>query len=296
MPSELQRVAQGLLDALNQIERIVPYLHSQAQQYRQAAGWVGGMSNNVNAQRAAMQLDEAARCCEEAAHFLDRARQPGIQWVQQMVSGVRAAEPSSGPAGERPLRPGGNTPPAERRPDGDQTEPRAHEPREGGSAGDDGSRRDEAPPPKISDEEAWGLFRKLPVRVERFGYREKTRGIWRDDNGDEHPLVSGQHDDQVGEEYADLYRQAEEFAVQHRLGNPPGTLSVTSHVEIKFAMLMWRRGLRDATVVINKETCKGDSSCDEWLDKFLPPGAKLTVYGPNNFKQTYPKPPKPEGS
>ena len=100
----------------------------------------------------------------------------------------------------------------------------------------------------------------------------------------------------VGDTRQDLYREAEEFAIEHRLGNPAGTLSITSHVEIKFAMLMWRRGLRDATIVINNLPCKGDSSCEEWLDKFLPPGATLTVHGPDNFKQTYPKPPPTGGA
>lgn len=56
MPSELQRVAQALLDALDEIPRIVPYLHDQAGRYREAAGWVGSLSRNPPAQQAAMQL------------------------------------------------------------------------------------------------------------------------------------------------------------------------------------------------------------------------------------------------
>lgn len=60
MPSEMQRVAQQLLATLDEIPRVVAYLHDRARKYRESAGWIGSMSNNPSARMAAMQLDEAA--------------------------------------------------------------------------------------------------------------------------------------------------------------------------------------------------------------------------------------------
>lgn len=94
MPSELQRVAQQLLDTLDEIPRVANYLHDRAGKYREAAGWVGSLSSNSSARMAAIQLDEAARRCEEASHYLLMAPPRARSWVEQMVSGVRIAEPS----------------------------------------------------------------------------------------------------------------------------------------------------------------------------------------------------------
>ncbi|MEV6411144.1 LuxR C-terminal-related transcriptional regulator [Kribbella sp. NPDC051718] len=44
MPSELQRVAQQLLAILDEIPRVVAYLHDRAGKYRESAGWIGNMS------------------------------------------------------------------------------------------------------------------------------------------------------------------------------------------------------------------------------------------------------------
>jgi hypothetical protein len=284
MPSELQRVAQQLLDSLNQIERIVPYLHDRARKYREAAGWVGSTSNNPSAQVAAMQLDQAARHCEEAAHFLAQARQPGIQWVQQMVSGIRTTEPSGEPTGERPLGPGGSAPPAERRQNEDQAKPEADQPREDGSAGDDDSPKD-APPPgrRITDEEGHRLQKELPDRELSRLSRPKTRGTWVDENGDKEELVSGEHDE--------WFQKVTDFLRER--GIPPrddaGIMS-PSHVETKFAMRMRVRGLKHETIMVNKLPCKGQFGCEELLRDILPPGSTLTVFGPKGFKQTYPRP------
>ncbi len=283
MPSELQRVAQQLLATLDEIPQVIAYLHDSARKYRESASWIGSSSNNPSARVAAAQLDEAARRCEEAVHYLALAPPKARSWTEQMVSGIRTAEPVSSTPDVLP----GNRP---------QNGPKAI--RSGTAPGSNEERISGDKPilPGMTDGEWLGLLNKLPVRGQKFGQREKTRGIWRDDDGTEYDLVSGRGEDSIGDESQDLYHQAEEFAIEHRLGKPPGTLSITSHVEIKFAMLMWKRGLRDATIVINNPPCTGDSSCDEWLDKFLPPGAKLTVYGPNNFKGTYPKPPPSEGA
>ena len=107
MPSELQQVAQGLVDALDEMPRIVAYLQRTAQKCRENAAYVGGHVNNPAARMAAMQLDEAARRCDEAAHFASLAPQWAWAWAEQMVSGVRTAGPSSTPAGQRPDAPSG---------------------------------------------------------------------------------------------------------------------------------------------------------------------------------------------
>jgi len=160
MPSELQRVAQELLAALNEIERIVPFLHDLARRYREAAAWIGNTSNNPSAGMAAMQLDEAARRCEEAAHYLALAPPRARQWVEQMVSGIPTGEPGEGPTARRPGSPG-----------------------------------KAISPPRISDDEARRLFGKLPVREKTGLSRPKTRGKWIDHNGTEEDLASGEHDE-----------------------------------------------------------------------------------------------------
>jgi hypothetical protein len=70
MPSELRRVAEQLLACLNEAPRAVGYLHDRARRCRETAAWIGSQSNNPSARLAAVQLDAAARSCEEAAHHL----------------------------------------------------------------------------------------------------------------------------------------------------------------------------------------------------------------------------------
>jgi hypothetical protein len=50
---------------------------------------------------------------------------------------------------------------------------------------------------------------------------------------------------------------------------------------------MRRRRITRASLVINNEPCPGPLGCDVLLPRLLPPGAELTVYGPNNFEKTY---------
>ena len=249
MSSELQRVAKALVNALDEMPRVVEYLLRTAQKCRENAGYVGHMSNNPAAQVAALQLDEAARRCEEAAHYLAQAPPKARGWAEQMVSGSRTAGPG---------------PPSERgRPSGPSS---------------DGSSGEGASPSKISEKDAWGLFRKLPVRVERRGYREKTRGLWRDADGSDVPLISG----------IDRYRElADRLALEKNLGDPPHSLAISSHVEIKFALMMRDRGLKHEAIAVNKKPCDGDLGCGQMLGRFLPQGGTLTVYGPAGFKQTY---------
>jgi hypothetical protein len=222
-----------------------------AQGCRDNAGHVGHMSNHPAAQLAAEQLDEAARRCEEAAQYLAQVPPKARGWAEQMING------------------------------GGQGNDRAAEGRTSGSvtkAGDDPITDGRRSKPTISDEEARDLFRKLPVRVERRGHREKTSGLWRGPEGNKQPLLSG----------VDRYREmADRLALDKELGDPPHTLAITSHVEVKFALVMRERGLTDETIVVNKRPCDGDLGCDQMLSRFLPTGGSLTVYGPAGFKRTY---------
>jgi hypothetical protein len=69
-------------------------------------------------------------------------------------------------------------------------------------------------------------------------------------------------------------------------------MTTAADVELKFAMRMHREGIRHAEIILNNRPCEGPLSCDELLGRFLPDGASLTVYGPDNFKRTYPKKPQ----
>ncbi|MFC9690256.1 DddA-like double-stranded DNA deaminase toxin [Kribbella sp. NPDC056951] len=105
MPSELQRVAAELLSCIDQIPNMVGYLHRTARHCReQAAYLIAFGSTNPAARETALQLDAAARACEEAAEFAGRVPQRARSWADQMVGGWRtvarsdrlsgAAEPS----------------------------------------------------------------------------------------------------------------------------------------------------------------------------------------------------------
>jgi hypothetical protein len=284
VPSELQRVAQQLLATLDEIPRVVAYLHDSARRYRESAGWIGSMSNNQSARTAATQLDEAARRCEEAAHYLLQAHARGRSWVEQMVSGVRTAEPTGGSPSPRPVGSGGSPPSADRRQNDDQDKPEAKKSAKPPGAGDNDSPKGAAPPGRrITDEDGYRLQQELPDREQSRLSRPKTRGTWVDENGDKEDLVSGEHDE--------WFQKVTDFLRER--GIPPrddaGIMS-PSHVETKFAMRMRLRGLKHETIMVNKLPCKGQFGCEELLRDILPPGSTLTVFGPKGFKETYPLP------
>ncbi|MFC9688181.1 DddA-like double-stranded DNA deaminase toxin [Kribbella sp. NPDC056951] len=158
MASELQRVAQSLLAALDEIPRNVPYLQDQARRYREAAGWVAALGSNLLAQAAAVQLDGAANRCEEAAHFLALAPPKSRAWVEQMVAGERRIGPT-----------------------GDEVSPVTVSPDQ---SGDRASHRPTA-------DDVQEILRRLPVRDESKSTPDKTRGRWIGAAGDEEELVSG---------------------------------------------------------------------------------------------------------
>jgi hypothetical protein len=116
------------------------------------------MSNNPSDQMAPMQLEEAARRCEEAAHYLSLAPLKARSWVQEMVSGQRTA-------------PGRD----------DHTHPSP-------AIWRDPDRRAPAPEPEDPfDPTASRVMRDLPVRKPK----DKTRGLWVDEAGLRHEWISG---------------------------------------------------------------------------------------------------------
>jgi hypothetical protein len=116
VPSELQRVAQALLEVLDEVPRVVAYLHSTARRCRENAALIGSMSAQPSARTAALQLDQAARSCEEAAHQASIAPQRARAWAEQMIrpearGPARAPQPTERRSGfARPAPEGGRSP------------------------------------------------------------------------------------------------------------------------------------------------------------------------------------------
>ncbi|NEA35725.1 hypothetical protein G3I17_29355 [Streptomyces sp. SID13031] len=199
-----------------------------------------------------------------------------------MVSGGRAAEPTGGSISQWPAGIAGRKTPAERRQNEDSSKPEKHgkiAAARGRTIPVDAPKPTNAPAsddPDAFEPVAREILERLPTRDPT----DKTRGIWVDADGQEHDLISG-----VDDYTADVDR----FMEEHRIRIAPGADTLGSHVEVKFAMRMRREGLTDATITINNKPCPGPYGCHRNLWRFLPDGARLTVYGPDNFNRTYPE-------
>lgn len=69
MSSDLRRIAQGLVESLDEVPSIVAHLQQTATRLRQQASWIADLSGaNPYGRMAALELDAAARACDEAAH------------------------------------------------------------------------------------------------------------------------------------------------------------------------------------------------------------------------------------
>ncbi|MPZ93907.1 MAG: hypothetical protein GEU96_03130 [Propionibacteriales bacterium] len=111
MPSELQRVAQGLVDCLDQVPGVVAHLQRTAGWCRQQAAWLAESApTSPDARAAALQLDAAARACEEAAHQAALARAKGHGWAQSMVDGTHHATLPARTTGSRRAESGDRLP------------------------------------------------------------------------------------------------------------------------------------------------------------------------------------------
>ncbi|NUR96993.1 MAG: hypothetical protein HOV67_17270, partial [Kribbellaceae bacterium] len=96
MPSELQRVARGLVDCFDEIPRVVEQLVRTAARCRENAQ-VALIASRGQATVAAQQLDAAARACEAAAHYLQLAPPKARAWAEGLIGtpGPSTSRPSS---------------------------------------------------------------------------------------------------------------------------------------------------------------------------------------------------------
>jgi hypothetical protein len=232
MPSELQRVASELLACIDRIPDMTSYLQRTAGRCReQAAHLVAFGSSNSAARTAALQLDAAARDCEQAAEYAGRVPPRARGWVEQMVSGERLAAKPGEPNVASPSK----------------------QPPQGRAA---------------------VIMRRLPTRNARNS--DPTIGILVDETGHEKDFVSGRGDD--------LEKSALDFCKEKIW--PP--YDRTSHTEIKVAMHMRLNGIKRATIYLNNEPCDLlGMNCRKLLPRFLPPGAQLVIYGPNDYREIF---------
>jgi hypothetical protein len=155
MPSELQRVAQDLVTCLDQTPAVAAALDSRARRCREAAAYLAGFGSvNPAAQMAALQLEAAARACDEAAHHAITAHRRARSWAAEMVRGGA---------------PGSSTPPSDR--------PASGAVKAQSQKGHPGAQR------TIRD--------RLPARPDPLA---KTHGTWFGRRGEEVDLVSGYDD------------------------------------------------------------------------------------------------------
>jgi hypothetical protein len=112
MPSDLQRVAQGLVECLDEVPQVVLHLQRTAERCRENAALAVAASQG-RATVAAQQLDAAARACEEAAHYLSMAPPKAKAWASRLIGGGSGARPDASSA-DRDRTTGGTGDVAER--------------------------------------------------------------------------------------------------------------------------------------------------------------------------------------
>ncbi|MDX2974435.1 DddA-like double-stranded DNA deaminase toxin [Kribbella solani] len=246
MPSELQQVAADLLASIQRIPDMNGYLLRMAARCRDQAGYLVRFgSSHPAARTAALQLEAAARACEQAAEDAGRVPNIALGWVQKMVSGERPAAPSA--AGGGGSSSGNVSRPSDRQ---------------------NASNIDHSEP---SDNIVAAIMRRLPQR----GKGGPTTGLFIDENGTAEEFVSGRGE--LQKNALDLCKERG-WPVYDRI----------THTEIKFAMHMRDRGLKNARLYINNIPCSAKLyNCVTLLPQFLPPGAKLVIYGPDGYKRAF---------
>ncbi|MFC0622789.1 DddA-like double-stranded DNA deaminase toxin [Kribbella deserti] len=291
MPSDLERIAQGLIDYLDANPRMAGELGAAAAECQQLAAEVAELAVMLpEAAAAAEYLQQAANDCGQAAQLSARAAGIGRTWAEAAVGGGAGRQDPQTPSGARDANAGSSVgrEDAKGRPDKGKPGPR---PATVGSGDGAGSQRSELNPGEVSGSGAerergrdlgGGITREIIERLPKRTKGSKTLGIWIDDLGNEHDLSSG----------VDRFSgPAEELVNAADSPIPREAFILSSHVEVKFAMRMRDENLTDEFIVINNWPCEGPVSCDKNLKYFLPPGARLTVFGPNNFRKTYPEAP-----
>jgi hypothetical protein len=98
VPSDLQRVARGLVECLDEVPQVVLHLQRTADRCRENAA-LAIVASQGRATVAAQQLDAAARACEAAAHYLSMAPPKAKAWAERLVGEGRSSNrPDSGSA------------------------------------------------------------------------------------------------------------------------------------------------------------------------------------------------------
>ena len=106
MPSDLQRVAQGLVECLDEVPQVVLHLQRTAERCRENAAQAIAASQG-RATVAAQQLDAAACACEEAANYLSMAPPKTKAWAQRLVGETRSSDRPDASSAERNKATGG---------------------------------------------------------------------------------------------------------------------------------------------------------------------------------------------
>lgn len=106
MPSDLQRVARGLVDCLDEAPQVIQHLQRTADRCRENAQ-VALMASQGRATVAAQQLDAAARACEAAAHYLSMAPPKARAWADRLIGDTRTTNRPSSDSADRNKATGG---------------------------------------------------------------------------------------------------------------------------------------------------------------------------------------------
>ncbi|MFI7068475.1 hypothetical protein ACIBL3_46330 [Kribbella sp. NPDC050124] len=106
MPSDLQRVARGLLDCFDEVPQVVAHLQRTADRCRENAATAIAASHG-HATVAAQQLDAAARACEAAAHYLSMAPPKARAWTERLIGDSRTTNRPSSDSADRNKATGG---------------------------------------------------------------------------------------------------------------------------------------------------------------------------------------------
>jgi hypothetical protein len=108
MPSDLQRVARGLVECLNEVPAVVAHLQRTAERCRENAALAIAASQG-QATVAAQQLDAAARACEQAAHYLSMAPPKAKTWAERLVGAPRSSDRPDAQSADRNRATGGSS-------------------------------------------------------------------------------------------------------------------------------------------------------------------------------------------
>ncbi|MEI8410658.1 MULTISPECIES: restriction endonuclease fold toxin-2 domain-containing protein [unclassified Kribbella] len=113
MPSDLQRVARGLVDCLDEAPQVIQHLQRTADRCRENAQ-VALTASQGRATVAAQQLDAAARACEAAAHYLSMAPPKARAWAERLIGDTRTTNRPSSDSADRNKATGGKSDVVER--------------------------------------------------------------------------------------------------------------------------------------------------------------------------------------